>query len=106
MAIPPPRRIVRSARIPPWPSISESAPMPSTDPQIRNVVDLDSVIWKASEDELLGGVSAYQVAVVFTAPDGRRRWAPVIRSGLARMGQVELRDLLREAKPVTNQNRL
>ena len=65
----------------------------------RCLVDYTGDVWTAREEDVDGPVPMYQVPIVFTAKDGRRRWAPVVRSGLARMCQVELRELLQQARP-------
>jgi hypothetical protein len=61
---------------------------------MRSIVDADGVPWTADEDEVLGGRPTYQIAVVFTAPDGRRRWAPIERGKLAKLTEKELLALL------------
>ena len=69
---------------------------------MRTVTDLNGVTWKAEEDDILGGVPVHQVAIVFTSPDGRRRWAPVVRGGLPRMQPPELLQLLQKAAGVAS----
>lgn len=61
---------------------------------MRSIVDADGVVWKAEEDEVLGGMPTYQAALVFTASDGRRRWVPMTRGSLPNLGEDQLRSLL------------
>ena len=61
---------------------------------MRSIVDADGVPWTAHEDEVLGGRPTLQNAVVFTASDGRRRWAPMDRGRLAKQTDKELLALL------------